>query len=239
MIVFQRFTEGPDTCMYLPEQQATLRYEIVAQLSPEEYEMRMNQGWRKFGSIVFQPVCVGCRECRPLRIPIAEFTPDRSQKRALKQNADLTIRFATPTAVAPRLNLYRRYHEAQAVRKQWPGTDKTRHDYEMQFVYGPLPSVEISAWEGDKLLGVMLTDVTPNVVSAIYHYHDPDARRRSLGTFLILQALELARRLGKAYCYLGYYVADCASMNYKRRFQPCEALSISGEWVKVETKDEG
>ncbi len=59
--------------MYLPEQQATLDYEIVARLSPEEYETRMNQGWRKFGAIVFHPVCADCRECRPIRIPVARF----------------------------------------------------------------------------------------------------------------------------------------------------------------------
>lgn len=218
--------------MYLPEQQATLQYEMVAQISPTEYETRMNQGWRKFGGILFHPICAHCRECRPIRISIAEFAPDRSQKRTLKQNADLTIRYALPTADADRLELYRRYHEAQSVRKGWPDSDKSPEDYEMQFVAGPIPGVEISAWEGETLRGVMLTDITPNVVSAIYHYHDPEARDRSLGTFLILQTLLMAQQIGKSYCYLGYFVADCASMNYKRRFQPCEVLSTKGEWVK-------
>ena len=233
MIVFQRFTDGPGTCMYLPEQQPTLQYELVARMTPEEYEIRMNQGWRKFGSLLFHPVCAHCRECRPLRIPLAEFAPDRSQKRCLKQNADLTVRYALPSIDAMRLNLYRRYHDMQAAQKGWPESDKSEEDYADQFVSGPFPGVEISVWEGDILRGVVLTDITPNVVSAIYHYHDPDARERSLGTFLILQTLQMARQMGKAYCYMGYFVAGCASMNYKRRYQPCEVLNTTGEWVRI------
>ena len=219
--------------MYLPEQQATLDYEIVARLSPEEYETRMNQGWRKFGAIVFHPVCADCRECRPIRIPVAPFAPDRSQKRALKQNADLTVRYTLPTSDNAHLDLYHRYHDAQTERKGWPEGERSLEDYAMQFVEGPLPGVEISVWEGDLLRGVMLCDITPNVVSGIYHYHDPDARERSLGTFLILQTLLLAQQMGKAYCYLGYYVADCASMNYKRRFRPCEVLGTDGVWTAI------
>ena len=65
MQVVQRFTEGPEGCMYLPGQQSTLTYEIVARLTPQEYEDRMNQGWRKFGMFLFRPVCATCQECRP------------------------------------------------------------------------------------------------------------------------------------------------------------------------------
>src|SRR3712207_3801905 len=69
MIVLESFTTGPEECMYLPDRQARLEYEFVARLSPEEYERRMNEGWRKFGHLLFHPVCGACRECRPIRVP--------------------------------------------------------------------------------------------------------------------------------------------------------------------------
>ena len=231
--VLERFTEGPERCVYLPDRDATQTYEVVASLTDAEYETRMNAGWRKFGAFMFKPVCAACRECRPIRIPVERFAPDRSQARALKRNADLTVRYAQPSVDAARMDVYTRYHNAQAALKGWPDRERDPQDYAMQFVFNPIPSVEISVWEGDKLRAVVLTDITPNTVSGIYHYHDPDARDRSLGTFVILQTFALAARLNKPYAYLGFYVAGCGSMVYKNRFRPCEVLDADGVWREL------
>src|SRR5947208_1053945 len=120
MLVVQEFTTEPHECAYLPDRDSTLRYLYAARLSEAEYEELMNQGFRKFGPFVFQPVCGQCRECRPLRIPVAEFQPDRSQRRAWKRNADLEVQIAPPTVDETRLELYHRYHAAQTERKAWP-----------------------------------------------------------------------------------------------------------------------
>ena len=88
MRVLQTVLTGPDECHYLPERQATMENLVVAQLSPEEYEQKMNEGWRKFGPVLFRPVCEVCQECRPIRISVAEFSPSRSQRRALAKNED-------------------------------------------------------------------------------------------------------------------------------------------------------
>ena len=74
---------------------------------------------------------------------------------------------------------------------------------------------------------------TPNAVSAVYHYYDPEFRERGLGTFLVLQCAELARRLQRAWVYLGYYVAGCAAMEYKTRFEPSEVLGVDGVWRAI------
>lgn len=230
MIVLDRFVVGPEVCAYLPEQRSRLEYERAARLSPAEYEERMNAGWRKFGHLLFHPVCGACRECRPLRVPVAGFTPDRSQRRARRRNADLAIRCAQPSVDAARLALYRRYHAAQAIHRGWPAGEKTAEEYFFSFVRSPLPAVEIAISENEALRAVVLIDVTPNTLSAVYHYHDPDCRERSLGTFALLETIELARRLGKPYVYLGYHVAGCVSMAYKARFRPCEILGPDGQW---------
>jgi len=233
MQILQQFISGPDTCHYLPDRDATQQYAEVAKLSPEEYESLMNQGWRKFGTTLFRPVCAHCSECRPLRIPTAEFTPDRSQQRAWRKNADLEVRYAQPTVDAARLDLYRRYQAEQSATKGWPDTERTAQSYARQFVHNPLPSVEISLWEGDTLRAIVITDITPSCVSGVYHFHDPDCRSRGLGTCVLLHTIELARRLEKPWVYLGYYVAECASMAYKTRFQPHEILQPNGVWEQI------
>ena len=56
--------------------------------------------------------------------------------------------------------------------------------------------------------------------------------QRSLGTFMILDHIERARRMGLAYVYLGYWVAGSRKMDYKARFLPQERLTPDG-WTRV------
>lgn len=236
MIVLHQFQSGPDRCEYLPDREATLEHALAGRLAPAEYEALMNAGWRKFGQVVFRPVCQACRECRPIRIDAARFTPDRSQRRTLARNADLTLRFNNPAVDAVRLRLFNRYHAAQARLKGWPHVGVGPASYARQFVDNVVPSVEISVWEGETLRAVALADVTPRVVSGVYHYHDPDCRDRGLGTFVMLQTIMLAQSLGKPWSYFGFHVAGCPSMEYKSRFRPCQILGTDGVWHEAGVK---
>ena len=233
MQVLQQFISGPDICHYLPDRLATQQYASISQLSPAEYEDLMNRGWRKFGTTLFRPICAHCEECRPLRILTDRFTPDRSQQRAWRKNAGLEVRFAPPSVDAARLDLYRRYQASQTAAKGWPDTEGTAKNYARQFVQNPLPSIEISLWDGDALRAVVITDITPNCVSGVYHFHDPECRAQGLGTHALLHMIELARRLGKPWVYLGFYVAGNASMAYKTRFRPHEILQPDGVWAEM------
>lgn len=228
MQILNAFHSGPETCHYLPDRDATQEYLQVGQIAPQEYEDRMNQGWRKFGSLLFRPICAACEECRPLRIPVDRFAPDRSQQRAWRANADLRVCYARPIVDSARLDLYRRYQATQTERKGWPDAERTARGYAFQFVQNPLPSLEITAWEGGTLRAVVLADVTPSTVSGVYHFYEPECRARGLGTFAMLHTIELARRLGKPWAYFGFYVAGCASMAYKARFRPHEILEADG-----------
>ena len=207
---------------------------MVAKLSSLEYERKMDEGWRKFGAFLFRPVCRGCQECRPIRISTELFTPNRSQMRAMKRNSDLRVLAGSPIVDETRLDLYRRYHASQSAHKGWPERDGDPVDYAHNFIRNPIPAVEISIWEEDILRAVVLTDVTPNTVSAVYHFHDPDCRERSLGTFAILQTIALAEALNRQYVYLGYFVSGCGSMDYKSRYRPCEIMNADGSWSSLE-----
>ena len=231
-MILHRFSEEEKSCVYLPDQQSLTEYEVAAGLTPEEYEARMNAGWRKFGRVLFRPNCPTCRECRPIRIPIEEFAPDRSQTRNLRRNADLIVRYGPPVVDTERVTLYNRYQAAQETRKGWPEAGKTEEEYGQIFLINPLPMAEVSVWEGETLRAVALTEITPNTLSGVYHYHEPDCRERGLGVFVMLHCLELTYRLQKPYAYFGYYVADCASLNYKARFRPCEIWDENADaWI--------
>ena len=218
-------------CEYLPGRMATLNYEYRRQLSPQQYEDLMNQGCRKFGRLVFQPSCGSCQECRPIRVPVDRFSPNRTQRRTLQRNADLELRFAPPTLDAARLDLYTRYHAFQSQQKGWPVKEADPEQYFFTFLNNPIPAVEISAWNGSALCAIALNDLTPNVVSAVYHYYDPEIAHRSLGTFVILQAIAVARKLRKPWLYLGFYVEGCSSMIYKASYRPCQIMDPNGVWL--------
>jgi arginine-tRNA-protein transferase len=86
------------------------------------------------------------------------------------------------------------------------------------------------------LVAVAYVDALPEALSAIYCYHDPAERARSLGTFNILSLIAAARERRLPHVYLGYYVAGCRSSEYKRRFRPNEVLRPDGSWVAFDAE---
>ena len=238
MFVLLRTREGPEPCQYLPDRLSTLEAQLVASIASSEYEAKMEAGWRKFGRLLFRPVCSDCSECRSLRVRPAQFQPDRIQRRAVRRNADLTVRIQPPTLTPDRMALWNRYHARQSERKGWPGSTANPWQYAFTYVKNPVPSVEVAAYQGEELVGIALLDVTPNSLSGIYHYHDPDLCDRSLGKFLMLRSIQAAREMGKEYFYLGYYVAGCGSMAYKAGFRPSEVRGPDGIWRPFDSRCE-
>jgi arginine-tRNA-protein transferase len=83
------------------------------------------------------------------------------------------------------------------------------------------------------LMAVCLTDVLSDGLSMVYSYYDIAQTDRSLGTFMILEHIERARRMGLPHVYLGYWVEGSRKMAYKARFLPQERLGMNG-WELAE-----
>ncbi len=94
------------------------------------------------------------------------------------------------------------------------------------------PTLFLEIRQAGRLLGIAVTDVCLNGVSAVYTFFDPNESARSLGTFAILQQIELARRRGVAWLYLGFWIDGHPKMDYKRRFQPLE-IRKNGHWTPI------
>ncbi len=220
------------SCGYLPAQTWQLEYEIVASISPAEYQQRLVQGWRRFGCALFRPRCPACNACRSLRVDVARFRPNRSMCRVRKANSrEVRCVIREPRVSPDQLDLYDRYHAFQSEAKHWPEHPaQDSENYAHSFVQNPLPTEEWCYFLGKRLVGVGYVDVVPAGLSAIYFFYDPAFRDRSLGTWNVMCLIERAAAMRLPYLYLGYYVAGCQSMVYKSRFVPNEILGPDGIW---------
>ena len=86
------------------------------------------------------------------------------------------------------------------------------------------------------LRAVCLTDVLDDGLSMVYSFYDPQAADRGLGTYVILDHVEIAREAGLPYVYLGYWVPGSAKMGYKANFSALEVYS-RGAWQNIGDPD--
>ncbi len=237
MISLITYTTPPSTCGYLPSQNWQLEYELVGHMSAWEYQQRLLHGWRHFGHALFHPRCPSCQACQSLRVDVASFRPSRSQRRVIKLNEGIVrLEIGRPSVTQEKLRLHDKFHSFQAVRKGWPGhTPKDSDGYRTSFVNNPFSVSEWCYFLGDRLVGVGYVDDLPDGLSAIYFFHDPEFRRRSLGNWNVLSMLEQARMRGLEHVYLGYYVEGCQSLVYKADYRPNEVLTADGNWRPFRT----
>lgn len=226
-----RILDEPHPCPYLPGRTARLEHDLAFRLTPSEYAARLEAGHRRFGFDVFRPRCPSCSACRSLRVDVARFRPDRSQRRCLARNGgDVRLEIGAPSATREILALSNRFHAARSREKGWPAHDRGVASHRSSFVDGPFPAREWRYSLEDELVGVGYVDDLPIGLSAIYFLHEPRLRGRSLGTYNVLSILAEAARRGLPHVYLGYHVEGCESLEYKARFRPNETLGDDGAW---------
>ena len=221
----------------MPDRTWQLQYEFVADATPAEYEERLEIGWRRFGRAWFRPRCPSCTACQPLRIDVAKFEPNRSQRRNSKQHHGATrLEIGTPTVTDEKLALYDRYHEFQKENVGWSGKpSKDAQEYFNSFADNPFPTEEWCYYRDGKLAGIGYVDALPKSLSAIYFFHEPELRPLGLGTWNVLSCVAEAARRRLPFVYLGYYIEGCRSSEYKGKYQRAEAMDWSDQqWREFE-----
>lgn len=226
------FYASPErACGYLEQRRSmSLFADPTATMSNRLYSQLALYGFRRSGQYLYRPACPGCDSCIPMRIPIARFRPNRSQRRCLAANADLSERVLEPAFRDEHFRLYRRY-----IRRRHPGGGMDDPDPE-RYV-----SFLTSAWSdtrfyeyrlGRRLMAVAVVDHLERGLSAVYTYFEPEAHTRGLGTFAVLRQIETARREGHPWVYLGYWIPECDKMRYKQYFRPFE-IYRDGSWQET------
>jgi len=239
----QFYLTAPSPCPYLPGQEERKVFtHLVGERASELNDLLTHGGFRRSQSIAYRPACETCRACISVRVVADDFRPTRSMRRTLERNGDIVgeMRVAAPTS--EQYLVFRSYLDAR--HRDGGMADMTVLDYAMMVEDSHVETRMVeyrrrggeSAVDGrgtGELLAVALTDVLSDGLSMVYSFFDSDEERRSLGTFMILDHISRARRMGLPYVYLGYWVQGSRKMDYKGRFLPQQRLTPDG-WKRVE-----
>lgn len=227
------FLTAPSPCPYL---QGKEERKVFAHLplsdGPAVNDVLTEVGFRRSQNIAYRPACEGCDACVSARIPVGRYEFSRSEERVLNRSADLSRHLVEAEATQEQFDLLRRYLGARHAGGGM--ADMTWLDYvamvEDTAVRTHLIEYRLPADDdgpGD-LVGCILVDVLMDGLSLVYSFYDPDLKRRSLGSFIILDHVRQARAAGLPYVYLGYWVQGSGKMGYKARFDPLEVLRFGG-----------
>src|SRR5688500_8903 len=108
------YVTPPERCAYLPARESVNVFaDPRARMNTALYGRLIDKGFRRSGSHLYRPQCPGCNACIPTRIPVARFTPSRSQRRTWKINSDLHVNALTEAYRADHFALYRRYQRGR------------------------------------------------------------------------------------------------------------------------------
>lgn len=228
------YTTAPQPCPYLPGQ---LERKVIADLAVPNADALHNRlsraGFRRSHTLAYAPVCASCSACTPIRVPVARFRPDRTQRRILRYNTDLHAQCLPPLTTPEQYALFRRYQLAR--HRDGDMATMTADEYRSMVEDSPVETMlfEFRTDLGELMI-VSLIDRLEDGLSAVYSFYNPDLPRRSLGSLAVLYLIQETARLNLPHLYLGYWIQNSRKMSYKSRFQPAEILT-HGVWHTLDT----
>jgi arginine-tRNA-protein transferase len=226
----QFYVTAPQPCPYL---EGRMERKLFTALQGEGAQ-RLNdglskQGFRRSQNVLYRPSCADCAACLSARITVKNFTPSKSQKRTIRRNAGLERRATSPWATEDQYALFRRYLESRHANGGM--ADMDAFEFASMVEETPIRTrvVEYVDKETGELVAVCLTDVLDDGLSMVYSFFEPARERASLGTYIILDHIEIARQAALPHVYLGYWVPGSPKMGYKAGFSGLE-LYVGGQW---------
>ena len=147
----------------------------------------------------------------------------KTQQRCLNRNQDLSVSITPAHFSDEHFELYSNYLSARH-----PDGDMVNPEPDdfKNFLYCDWSDTDFIEIRQDKrLIAVAVTDKVKNGLSAVYNYFDTDEKQRGLGSYCVLQQIQLARSLQLDYLYLGYWIDKNKKMQYKTNFRPLETYS--------------
>jgi arginine-tRNA-protein transferase len=221
--------DAPQPCSYLPGRTARLPHRHpVQKLPPEAFDQRLAEGDRRTGVFLYRTQCPVCRSCEPIRLDLAKFRPDATQRRmARRGDALLQVRMDEPLVEERRIALFNEHREVRGLTRDEASLDA--ESYADFLIQSCTETLEFSYWHEGRLVAVAIADAGRSSLSAVYCYYDPHFRLLSLGTYSVLRLVQFCRESRRQYLYLGFYIAESPHMSYKARFHPHQRL-IDGVW---------
>lgn len=234
----QFYLTSPSPCPYLPgREERKVFTHLVGRRAAALNNTLTESGFRRSQTIAYRPACENCRACVSVRVCVDDFNPSRNMRRVLSLNEDI-IGFSTQSQpTSEQYSLFRGYLDRR--HRDGGMADMNVLDYTMMVEDSHVetriveyrmrgPDSSINGRGQGPLLAASLMDVLADGLSMVYSFFEPSEKDRSLGTFMILDHIQRARRLGLPYLYLGYLVEGSPKMSYKARFAPQQRLGPNG-----------
>ncbi|WP_095590852.1 arginyltransferase [Actibacterium ureilyticum] len=234
----QFYVTAPQPCPYL---EGRMERKLFTALQGD-YAETLNdalsaQGFRRSQNVLYRPSCADCTACLSARIRVADFEPSRGQRKIIRRNAGLKRQATSPWATEDQYALFRRYLDDR--HSDGGMADMDIFEFAAMVEETPVRS-RVVEYTSDRsngqrlrdLAAVCLTDVLGDGLSMVYSFYDPDYVRDSLGTYMILDHVEIAREAGLPYVYLGYWVPGSPKMGYKANFSALEIYK-NGSWQDI------
>lgn len=227
------YATPPAPCHYLEGRESVnLFIAPSVPMSAHRYDQLITLGFRRGGEYVYRPACPACAACLPTRVPVRRFTPNRSQRRTLTRNQDLTIHGHPFTFRPEHFALYRRYLVGR--HRDGGMDDNLTPEGYCHFLNSHWSETWLYEFRREhELIAVAAVDHLADGLSAVYTFFDPVHADRSPGRYAILWQIAEARRRGLDHLYLGFWVDGCRKMAYKREYRPLEAF-VNEAWHPLE-----
>ena len=234
----QFYVTAPQECPYIHNK---VERKLFTALNGPDAEILNNalsqQGFRRSQNVLYRPSCADCVACLSARIPVNAYNLSPSEKKVIRRNKHIFRTIKSPLAREEHFKLFKKYVLHRHENGGMAGMDEYEFSsmIEETAVETFLCEYAIISDGKKKILAVSLTDKIGDGLSMVYSFYDPDYKSRSLGTWMILSVIEKAREVKLPHVYLGYYVKDCRSMNYKIKFTPNQIMNEEGLWIDSDT----
>lgn len=229
MISIPLFLTDKHPCSYLDEEVAQPAFvHPLFDMTNAIYSELIKQGYRRSGDEVYSPHCPNCSACIPARLEVADFVPNRSQKRCLRKNNDTQVVVKPAEFDTAHYRMYLRYQEAR--HSDGSMAHSSPEDY-LHFLKSSWCDIHFAEFLiAGELAAIAVVDRLDNALSAVYTFFDPKFSEYSLGVNAVLWQIEWAKQLHKEFLYLGFWIKRCRKMSYKSDYQPLQIFKDK-QWI--------
>lgn len=225
------FRTSPHPCSYKTDQRAATVFVDPDLVIDKSLNSKLSDlGYRRSGAHLYRPDCDFCSACISCRVPVDQFSFQRSHRRIWNKNKDLEIIERNDLTCAAAFKLYEKYiNTRHSDGDMYPATPE---QFEAFIKTKTVDTRFYLFYREEELIAVSVADILEHGLSAVYTFFDPAESHRSLGNYAILRQIRMAESLNLPYLFLGFWIKNCQKMAYKSNFRPLEML-IDGKWVLV------
>ena len=227
------YVTAPQPCPYLQDQlERKLFTSIQGNNATKINNALSKQGFRRSQNILYRPACTHCSACLSARIDVKKFQLSKTQRRIMKKNSNLKRHSGSPWATEAQYDLFKTYLNSRHANGGM--ADMDIFEFAAMMEVTPVTSQVTEYTTGiDTLEAVCLTDIFDDGVSLVYSFFNTEFPKKSLGTYVILDHIEIAQQSRLPYVYLGYWVTGSKKMSYKAQFKGVEVF-FDQSWIPIE-----